>query len=779
MEKHLEIVQQVGRNARILCPFMNVVLRKIQLVSFFLTVFLSSILILMDIVYPVSVGCIESVPTPKTLSSGVAASSNVALSNQTITIPMTLPSGAKPLEMVLIPAGSFMMGANVTITKPFYMGKYEVTQAQWQAIMGNNPASYQGDINKPVESVSWDTCQKFIQKLNGLGQGTFRIPTEAEWEYACRAGTTTRFYWGDDTSETLIKQYAWYRGNNSPDKTKPVGLLLPNAWGLYDMSGNVHEWCSDWFANLPTEPQIDPQGPASGDKKVIKGGHWGNVASGCQSSLRLAETVDQHYYLGLRILKETINASPASTPTYTSTSTPSARPISTPAVNINTSENFPDPNFRKYIEGYMGIASGGVFSENDALKATNTINCENKKISSIKGIEFFKNIKELDINNNPLSNIDLSHNLNLEILRCYNCQLKKLDVSMLSKLKILQCPSNNIDRLDISKNTNLYLLDAGWNNNFTSVDLSASLNLTELYLYSAKLTNLDITNNRKLIRLSVSGNFLTSIDISNKPNLKYLQCDSNNITEIIGIDKANLSGLDIRNNYIDVSQSWISRFQNLGKIEFVNGASDINITKGFAYLPQKFSKDINQGLFTKQVDWSTGFAYTLTKIPGSCSYTDGTYSVKGNGDDIWNSDDEGFYVYTEKSGSWSLSGKVKWIDPGTNVWAKAGIMIREKGEKSNSVHYWTMLKGSKDLSGPHWRIAEGGVSEWKENRTINNKPIPGTDGLWLRVTRLAEYDQVFIGMVYRWRQLEYRPYDVSSDADECIVWVSNNQSRGK
>ncbi|MBC7324568.1 MAG: formylglycine-generating enzyme family protein, partial [Moorella sp. (in: Bacteria)] len=131
--------------------------------------------------------------------------------------------------MVLIPAGTFMMGSpnneqdrssnegpqhQVTLTKPFYLGKYEVTQAQWKAVMGSNPSYFRGN-NLPVEQVSWNDCQTFIQRLNQLGQGTFRLPTEAEWEYACRAGTTTRFYWGDDPNYSQIGQYAWYDRNSN------------------------------------------------------------------------------------------------------------------------------------------------------------------------------------------------------------------------------------------------------------------------------------------------------------------------------------------------------------------------------------------------------------------------------------------------------------------------------------------------------------------------------------------------------------------------------------
>ncbi|MEW6238721.1 MAG: formylglycine-generating enzyme family protein [Candidatus Omnitrophota bacterium] len=237
--------------------------------------------------------------------------------NITINIP-GLPSGAKPLEIVLIPAGTFTMGSpngepgrntnegpqhQVTITKPFYMGKYEVTQAQWQAVMGANPSNFKGN-NLPVENVSWDDCQNFLYYINKLGQGTFRLPTEAEWEYACRAGTTTRFYWGDDPSYTQIKDYAWYDGNNSPSGTKEVGLKLPNAFGLYDMSGNVWEWCQDWYGSYSSASQIDPAGANSGLNRVLRGGFWEINAWSCRSAHRYNETPDVwHIFFGFRLVR--------------------------------------------------------------------------------------------------------------------------------------------------------------------------------------------------------------------------------------------------------------------------------------------------------------------------------------------------------------------------------------------------------------------------------------------------------------------------------------------
>ncbi len=197
--------------------------------------------------------------------------------------PMTVDlGGGEKLELVWIEPGSFMMGspaseANrnkdevqhlVTLSKGFWMGKYEVTQGQWERVMGNNPSEFKGSRN-PVECVSWDDCQAFIQKLNEVYGSTvqgsrFRLPTEAEWEYACRAGTTGAY--AGSLDELGWCGQSWERGLHS------VGQKKPNAWGLYDMHGNVWEWCQDWHGDYPTGNVTDPTGPGSGDARVVRGG---------------------------------------------------------------------------------------------------------------------------------------------------------------------------------------------------------------------------------------------------------------------------------------------------------------------------------------------------------------------------------------------------------------------------------------------------------------------------------------------------------------------------
>ena len=190
--------------------------------------------------------------------------------------------GNVSLEMVAIPGGSFMMGSKtyrdsqpihqVTL-QPFYLGKYQVTQAQWKAVMSSNPSKFKGD-DLPVEKVSWDDAQEFCNKLSEMTGRQYRLPSEAEWEYAARAGSTGDFCFGDN--ENLLDKYAWY-DKNSDSKTHPVGQKKPNAWGLYDVHGNVWEWCEDvWHDSYKGAP-VDGSAWVSGgnqDRRLLRGGAW-------------------------------------------------------------------------------------------------------------------------------------------------------------------------------------------------------------------------------------------------------------------------------------------------------------------------------------------------------------------------------------------------------------------------------------------------------------------------------------------------------------------------
>ena len=214
-------------------------------------------------------------------------------------------------EMVLVEGGTFRMGAtseqedeaesdekpvhSVTLSS-YYIGKTEVTQALWQAVMGSNP-SYNKGADLPVERVSWDDCQEFIQKLNRLTGRNFRLPTEAEWEFACRGGNNSRGY--KYSGSNYIDNVAWYDGYSG---AHPVGTKAPNELGIYDMSGNVWEWCSDWYADYTSYSQTDPTGPQSGSYRVSRGGSWDGSARGCRSSRRIIlSPTYRNFNLGLRL----------------------------------------------------------------------------------------------------------------------------------------------------------------------------------------------------------------------------------------------------------------------------------------------------------------------------------------------------------------------------------------------------------------------------------------------------------------------------------------------
>jgi formylglycine-generating enzyme required for sulfatase activity len=216
------------------------------------------------------------------------------------------------MKLVYIQPGEFQMGSNdgeddekplhtVKISKGFYMGIYEVTQEQYQKVMGNNPSEFEGS-NLPVEMVSWDDAVEFCKKLSQTEGKTYRLPTEAEWEYACRAGTTTKFSFGD--SESQLGDYAWYN-QNSGEKAHPVGEKKPNAWGLYDLHGNVWEWCHDWYGGgyYASSPTNDPQGPSSGQGRVIRGGGWSYGSGGCRVSFRVSINPNRRrVYIGFRLV---------------------------------------------------------------------------------------------------------------------------------------------------------------------------------------------------------------------------------------------------------------------------------------------------------------------------------------------------------------------------------------------------------------------------------------------------------------------------------------------
>ena len=253
-------------------------------------------------------------------------------------VGLTLDCGdGVTLELARIPAGAFMMGSpeleanrlddeiqhRVTLTRAFFLGRYEVTQAQYRAVMGENPSKFRGDGN-PVERVSWAEAVEFCRRLSSKTGREVRLPTEAEWEYACRSGTTTAYSSGDDP-ETLARvgnvadaeakaALKWVLKRELLDEmtlsasdgygvtTAPVGSFRPNAWGLYDMHGNVWEWCSDWYGPYDARNGIDPRGASDGTYRVVRGGSWIDGPRNCRSAYRVRfEPGSRYNNLGFRV----------------------------------------------------------------------------------------------------------------------------------------------------------------------------------------------------------------------------------------------------------------------------------------------------------------------------------------------------------------------------------------------------------------------------------------------------------------------------------------------
>jgi len=233
----------------------------------------------------------------------------------TTPLPPNIPSpvvNSIGMEFVAIPAAELRMGTDeipalqpshkVTISQPFYMGKYEVTQAQWVAVMGKNPSRFTGDPHLPVESVTWNDVQEFIRQLNAReGTSRYRLPTEAEWEHAARSCALTLYPFGDD--ERQLERYAWTEAT-AGGRTRAVGQLRPNTWGLYDMLGNVWEWSQDWYGDYPTTAVTDPLGAAQGIFRVYRGCGWqrGESTLYCQPSTRHGARPNfAHASLGFRV----------------------------------------------------------------------------------------------------------------------------------------------------------------------------------------------------------------------------------------------------------------------------------------------------------------------------------------------------------------------------------------------------------------------------------------------------------------------------------------------
>ena len=253
---------------------------------------------------------------------GILAPKKDPLKKEEDAVPPDPFTNSLGMKFVWIPPGNFLMGSpkeekerndnetqhKVTLTKGFYVGVYTVTQEQWQEVMGKNPSKFQGEKNLPVEMVSWDDCQEFIKKLREKDKKPYRLPFEAEWEYACRAGTATPFHFG----ETISTDQANYNGDGAVygdgkkgvfrRQTTPVGTFAANTFGLFDMHGNVWQWCQDWLGDYPQKDVVDPQGPDTGLYRVLRGGSWNYSPQLCRSASRNRyEPGHPYFFIGFRL----------------------------------------------------------------------------------------------------------------------------------------------------------------------------------------------------------------------------------------------------------------------------------------------------------------------------------------------------------------------------------------------------------------------------------------------------------------------------------------------
>jgi len=272
----------------------------------------------------------QEIISPEKKEAQVIASScepepaGTLLPDSSTTISLTTTTSLPAFSFAFISPGTFIMGSpeaelgrgedelphELTITHSFFLQTTPVTQGQWKAVMGNNPSRFFPERDDhPVESISWYDCQKFIERLNSSGEHIYRLPTEAEWEYACRAGKNFSCSEGEIVElfcdhDPNLDAVGWYCGN-SDRATHPVGQKKPNPWGLYDLHGNVLEWCQDWYGTYPTTPQTDPTGPITGPGQVIRGGSWFSNAKSCRAAARFYWSPNtKSDFIGFRLVRE-------------------------------------------------------------------------------------------------------------------------------------------------------------------------------------------------------------------------------------------------------------------------------------------------------------------------------------------------------------------------------------------------------------------------------------------------------------------------------------------
>ena len=311
---------------------------------------------------------------------------------QSITLPLNLsPDVERPLNLIHVDAGSFFMGNDhvngdtmidespqhyVTITNDYYLGMFEVTQSQWKLVMGETPGLEFNDPDRPIESVTWNQCYEFLTKLNQMNEnqwnkqfGQFDLPSEAEWEYACRAGTQTEFFWGNDASQ--YSDYAWINqiGPAAKDRSMPVGNRKPNLWGFYNMACNVHEWCKDGFENYKVGSQIDPLG-VNDEYKVLRGGCYSNVYDDARSSYRVKMDSGSGGPNGFRIIMRTKK-------------NPDTEPVPTPTPSPLNTNLLPSASLGSTMQGYV------LDKENTSLVEALANNLNRMKADNLMTIRYF------------------------------------------------------------------------------------------------------------------------------------------------------------------------------------------------------------------------------------------------------------------------------------------------------------------------------------------------------------------------------------------------------
>ena len=474
--------------------------------------------------------------------------------------PLVIEVSGVKFNMIPVRGGTFTMGAaqatgiyeasetpahQVTLSD-YYIGETEVTQALWLAVMGKNPSVNTGDLNLPVDSVTWNACLKFVNRLSEITERKFRMPTEAEWEYAARGGAheLESVYSGS----SKIDDVAWFI-DNSTTITHKVKQLAPNELGIYDMSGNVQEWCLDWYADYTTAAVSNPSGPDDGSFKVNRGGFANSYAKECRVTWRGLNAAPQYtnQYMGLRVVLSDIE--------YNTTFSADILPI-------------PDANFKTALVSSYDRDGDLEISYDEALRITR-IDAPDKGITSVAGIEQMPNVTYINLKNNLLTSIDVSGCSGLQTLNLNNNQLTSLDVSACNQLTALDCTEN-------ASLTVIYVKD-GFNAlsypNFKK-DAGASYlerNATVIEIADANfrtyiMANFDTDGNGYLTAneaaaittINISGQTISSVnELKYMPALTSLtlsgctSIDSINLTVNTALQTLNLSGNNL--SKIDVS----------------------------------------------------------------------------------------------------------------------------------------------------------------------------------------------------------------------------------